>query len=244
MNPDQIRALRARLGLTEAQLPDNATQAQINAALGVTAAEPPEGESQAGDPDEETAPAGSEPPATPGEGAGEPNDGSANAPLPPEEPTNASIPEGMMLVPQTEWARVQQGTQAALARAETDENDRRDRALTAGLGDGRIRPADVPSYRNMHAAGGASREVFYRLLTETVENGGLAAGLVPVTERGNLPTGDGTTGSQTTASEYDDNWLSPQERARIAAINAGEFSPDRVSMDGNYNRNGAGAGAL
>lgn len=245
-----IKMLRARLGLTEAQLPDEATESQITAAgitpqlcatLGINASE--------GEEDPAAVPPGqggppSDPAAEPGEEetVDEPGTGGDAPPADPP-PANASIPEGMMLVPQTEWARVQQGTQAALARAETDETDRRDRALTAGLSGGRIRPADVPSYRNMHAAGGASRDVFYRLLTETVENGGLAAGLVPVTERGALPAGDGTNQGDVNAAEYEASWLSPQERARIEAVKAGTYDAPQVSMDGNYNRNGAGAGA-
>jgi hypothetical protein len=246
-----IAALRARLGLTAEQLPDGATEAQISAAgitpqlcatLGINASEgdnPPEPvqPGQGGPP--------SDPNADPEEEGDieEPGTGGDTPPATDPPPATAALPDGMIAVPATEWARVQQGTQAALARAETDENDRRDRALSAGLSDGRIRPADVPSYRNMHAAGGASREVFYRLLTETVENGGLAAGLVPVTERGALPAGDGTTQGDVNAAEYDANWLSPQERSRIEAIKAGTYEPPQVAMDDNYNRNGAGAGA-
>lgn len=245
----QIRALRARLGLTVDQLPDNATEAQLAAAgispalcatLGIEAEEEatppvtppvenPDGDGEPDEPDETTPPGTTE----------------TTPPEPTTPPANAALPEGMIAVPATEWARVQQGTQAALTREANDETERRDRAIESALGVGRIRPADVQSYRNMHAAGGSSRDVFYQLLTRPVEQGGLAAGLVPVAERGTLPAGGGGGGSDDlSASEYEQSWLSPGERARIEAVKDGSYEPPQVVMDGNYSRNGqSGQGA-
>jgi hypothetical protein len=253
MTPDQIRALRARLGLTEQQLPDNATQAQLTAAgvtpqlcatLGITAEEQEGGSPAAPDPA-----AGTEPEAGTEEEHEEENGaGGSGAPANDQTQTSTtttqagSPPPGMVMVPATEWQRVQQGTQAALQRAEQDEEQRRDTTLAAATREGRIRPADVPSYRNMHASAGPSRDMFYQLLTQPVDKGGLAAGLVPVSERGEVPAGDAS--GAASASDYDPNWLTASERKRIDGIKAGTHEPERVLSDVNTNNgNGQLAGA-
>ncbi len=229
MTPEQIQKLRANLGLTEAQLPDNADKAQIDAALGVSAETEPANPPNDPAPETDAAEKGDEEE----ESEGTPPDNQTQTSTAPA--AQAALPPGMVAVPASEWARVQQGAQAGLQAAERDEGSRRDTALSAALQGGKIRPGDVPSYKNMHT-NAASREMFYQLLTKPVAEGGLAAGLVPVTERGEVPAGDASTVAA--GQEYDESWLSSQERQRIDAVKAGTFQQPTVVMDGNYNGNG------
>lgn len=252
MTPEQIRVLRARLGLSEQQLPDTATQAQLDACgitpqlcatLGISASP---GQQDPSSPNN-LPPAPGEPPgsvedspANPDAGGtpGTPNpDTSENTDTttgPDSAPANASLPEGMIAVPAATWAQVQQNAQLAANHETAREEERRDTTIRAALTEGRIRPGDVPSYRNMHAAGGPSRNMFYQLLTKPVDQGGLAAGLVPTAERGEMPQGDASTvagADGITGEAYEASWLTPQERARLDSIRAGQYTPPAVQSD-------------
>jgi hypothetical protein len=245
MTPDQIRALRARLGLSEQQLPDNATQAQVNAALGVTAEAPtppaptPDPAPTEGDPapsgdpaDGEEEPSGT-PPNEQTQTSGQP----AEAPAP-GEPAQAGLPEGMVAVPATAWAEVQRNAAAGAQVAATAAQQEQENIIATALREGRIRPGDVQSYRNMFA-NAASAPVARTLLTASVEQGGLMAGLVPVSERGELPQGDATTAAANDTG-YDRGWLTPGEQQRIDQVKAGTYQPPAVSGDDTFRQNGNG----
>lgn len=222
---EQIAQLRARLGLTAEQLPDNATDAQLAAAAlqaSETPATPPEGTppNDQTQTSEVTTPPGEEPeedePTTPPEGG---------------DAATASLPDGMVAIPASTWAEVQRNAAAGASVAASHAEERREAMINAALTAGKIRPADVASYRNMFA-NAASAGVAETLLTKGVEEGGLMAGIVPVTERGDIPSGDGSpgTGDDVSAS-YDPTWLSPQEQARVAAVKGGTYQAPQVQTD-------------
>jgi hypothetical protein len=147
--------LRGRLGL-----PDDATEEQINEAL----AKPPESTEEPVTPTDEI-------PVTP------------EVEAPEEQPVAASaeLPEGMVAVPADTWAEVQKGAQAGATLSTQTEEKRRDDTILAACKAGKVAPAQRDSLVNLHAS---NRDGFYTLLTAEVEKGGLAKGLVPVTELG------------------------------------------------------------
>jgi hypothetical protein len=89
----------------------------------------------------------------------------------------AALPEGMVAVPADQWASVQAGAKAGTELAAKSEATRRDETIKAAAEAGKVRPADRESLVNLHATNQAA---FYSLLTESVDKGGLAPGLVPV----------------------------------------------------------------
>jgi hypothetical protein len=222
----RIAALRARLGLTAEQLPDNATDAQLNAAVLAstdTPAEPGEPSPTPATTDPNVEIPEPEEPEEPGP-AGSPSE-------PGGEPTNASLPEGMVAVPASTWAEVQRNAAAGAEVAQTAQRNTDESEISAALRDGKIRPAEVPSYRNMYATA-ATREIAHRMLTASVEEGGLMPNLVPVAERGEAPAANGGPGgSETVDASYDESWLNPQERSRIHAVKGGTHTPERVQTD-------------
>lgn len=150
--------LRGRLGL-----PDDATEEQINEAL--AAEETPAAEETVTPTDEIPV----EPVVPEAEPAG---------------PVAASaLPEGMVAVPADQWAAVQEGAKAGTQVAAAAETKRRDDTIAAAARVGKVAPAQREALCNMHA-NPATRESFYTLLTAEVKDGGLAPGLVPVTEIG------------------------------------------------------------
>lgn len=175
-------ALRSHLGLDE-----DASEEQINAAL---SAEPEgSGEGENDDPEPEGEPKGAE--QTP-------------------EPVAASaeLPDGMVAVPAEKWAEVQSGAKSGAELAATAEVEKRDRTIASAVSDGKIPPSDRKSMENLHAS---SAESFYRLLTASVDEGGLAKGLVPVEETGNAGE------VAASAEAYPDHWLPEVNRAAANA---------------------------
>ena len=165
MSPELIQRLRDRLGLTADQLPDDATDEQISAAL---AAEPeqPEGAAPEGEPEAE----GAEAP----EAAEQP------------EPVAASTPPaGTVMVPAETWRQVQlqaaQGAQVAV-RA---ESERRAGIIAAAVQEGRIAPSQRDHFGRLFDTDPEGAE---RLLTAAVEQGGLMPGTIPVQARGADPS--------------------------------------------------------
>lgn len=155
--PDiDLDKLRGRLGL-----PDDATEEQINEAL---AKEPETPEAP------ETEPASDEIPETPEVEAPEPVAASA-------------LPEGMVAVPADKWAEVQAGAKAGGELASTTEIAKRDDTIAAAVKAGKVPPSEREALCNMHG-NEATRASFYTLLTAEVKDGGLAKGLVPVSELG------------------------------------------------------------
>lgn len=175
--PDiDMDALRSRLGLSAEELPDDASAEQINEAI---AAEP-EGSNDNGEPE-------TEPEGTP---EGEPE---------PEPIAASALPDGMVAVPAEKWAEVQDGAKAGTELKSETEIAKRDKTIEAALKVGKVPPADKDSLVNMHAA---NPEGFYRLLTAEVADGGLAEGLVPVTEEGVAGVGDDESHAQIMAGAF------------------------------------------
>lgn len=213
VNPVIIQSLREAHGLSETDLPDDATEEQITAAIEAATAEPGSGEEEETD----DTPTGGAPEGAP-EGEAQPQPVAAGAP-------------GMITVPQAEWERTQRELQRVTARADADEATERGRVLTAAITEGKIRPADRQSYAN-GLENAATRDQFMTLLSATVDKGGLAPNIVPVHERGaGAQPGAAVEAGQTGGAEYDENWLSPQERQRVAAARAGTLSPDTIHVE-------------
>lgn len=206
-----IAALRTRLGLSEEDLPDDATEEQINAALAGTTGDDDD-DNDGTPPDDQTATDGNST-----------TDGGAATTTPPP------VAAGMIQVPADQWAAMQKGLQAATTLSEEDKIKKRDEKIAAAIGKGKIRPADRTSMKNLHAS---NPEGFDRLLTASVEQGGLAENLYPVSERGASPAQDTTGGDLTAANGgYDESWLSPAEKARVDAIKAGAHTPGAVHVE-------------
>ena len=199
MKPEQIRTLRSRAGLSEEQLPDNATEEQIDAALAslpeatpaaVPAAVAPEGgDGGASDGTPEITPASTEAQPTPVAAA-------------------AAAAPGTVTVPAEVWEQVQANAAAGAEVAQATEVTRRSGIVSAAVNEGRIAPAQSEHYARMFESDPEGTE---RLLTAAVTEGGLMPGTIPVTERG----GD----VQATASQdlgYDPAWL-PELAAQGAA---------------------------
>jgi hypothetical protein len=178
MTPEQIRE---SLGL-EATATDEQVQARITElrALegegtggegGEGSGEPADGEGAEGGEgsgseggEGEGAPAG-------GEGAG--GEGAA--------PPAAGADDGFVRVPASEWERVQQGAAAGTAVAAAAETTRRDDTIAAAAAAGKIAPAAKGSMENLHKR---DPDAFYNLLTASVDKGGLAENLLPVSRQG------------------------------------------------------------
>lgn len=212
-----IPALRSRLQLTEEQLPDDASEDQVNAAIAgetpaptpQTPATPPAGDDEPGSGDE------------PGDG-GEEAGGAAEEAGAARQPVAAS---GMVSVPASEWERVQGQAARGAAVADTTEAQDRERIITAAIEKGKIAPADRESYTNMFKENAESAR---RLLTAAVKDGGLREGLIPVTERGVNPSNEEGANND---PQYDRSWLSASERARIKKVEEGDYEPPVVQAD-------------
>lgn len=211
-----IQSLRAAHGLSETDLPDDANEEQIKAAITAGVGEggaqpapvtPPPAVPPAPEETEET------------EEKDEKDDKGVQA---------ASVPKGMVVVPADQWAAVQAGAQAATKLAAKDEAEERDSKIAAACKVGKIRPADKQSMVNLHAS---NKEAFDRLLTAKVEEGGLAPGLYPVTEAGGNPPLPEESGIEGAGVAYDASWLAPAERQRIDAIKAGTHQTEQVIGD-------------
>lgn len=212
MTPEQIRLLRARLNLSEDQLPNDATPEQITAVLSAETAP-------------ETPP--SETPETP-----DPSE-QPNMPEEPEEPEVAtpdapeSTPEqiaaaratlqraGLVAVPGEAWATVQANAAAGARVAQQSDTESRDRITAQAVRDGRIAPHQRQHFRQMFDRDPQGTNT---LLTATVEKGGLMPGTIPIEARGSDPSPD-----MTTSEAYPSSWL-PELQAGA--------TPDRITVEG------------
>lgn len=195
MTPDQIRLLRARLGLSEEQLPDDATPEQITAAL----AEETPGDQPGTSPSAPPAPTTEPNPA-----------GTPEVPTPDQQPepvAAAALPEGMTAVPTEAWQQMQAQVQTLAAKDETGTKEQDKRLLAEAVRAGKVFPAQQ-QYYSQRLEDPSTRETFRHLLTASVEQGGLAPNLVPVTARGVDPGA-----SDLTADAYPADWL-PEVRSR------------------------------
>lgn len=235
MTPEQLAALG---------LPRDATRAQIHARLITLAAEADPAE------DEETPAPDAGGPGGPANDPDRAGDGGEpeEEETPPETtpPANAATPPangqidpavlaqlqaaGLSVIPTTTFTQVQRDAAAGASAARQTVEQQREDMIAGAIREGRIRSADAPTYRNMFAAQ-ATAEIARSLLTATVEDGGLRPDMVPVSERGEVPGGDASHGGDLAAGSYDKSWLSPQERARIDAIHAGDYTPPTVQTD-------------
>lgn len=189
MTPDMIRALRGRLGLTEEQLPDDATDEQVTAAL--TADQPGPGQqpppTDVPSPDQvptETDPNNPNSPPGPTSPRVAPP-GAEPAPTPPEQIAASQLPDGYVAVPVSAWAQVQQNASAGARVAEQTENQRRDGIIASAIKEGRISPAQKASMTLMFTKDPQGTET---LLTAEVDKGGLMKGTIPVSARGKDPS--------------------------------------------------------
>lgn len=192
-----VSDLRARLGLSEEQLPDSATEEQINAAI-------------AGDQPNAAAEVEQESPVAAAPGSGD------------EKP---AVPEGMMLVDKETFDLVKSQAEEGAAVAASVKLKDRDSTIAAATKEGRIPPSRKEHYAAMWDK---DPEGTRTLLTASEDKGGLAKGLVPVTERGSA---EPTDGSIAAGSEYDMSLLSAGERQRIEAARAGTLETPSVHVE-------------
>jgi hypothetical protein len=202
-----VSALRSRLGLTEDQLPDDATEDQINEALTTPAPGTSPDPAVTAHPDQPEA-------GTPEAGAlqpGEPSEGGANrGSLGPgqQDDVNAS---GRVVDAET-LAQLQRD--AAAGREARAEQLRVERTafVSAAVSDGRIPPTRRDHYLTLMERDDAGTREFLNSLTPGAS--------VPTGELGHGESVDAS------ASEYIDTHLSPEERNRIALARQGQSSPD------------------
>lgn len=201
MTPEQIKLLRGRLGLSEEQLPDDATPEQITAALGGSGNPSPPAVP-------ETTPPASDPGATQ-----VPPDTTRDNPSPDQVPDNpdplqpnavaasaAALPEGYVAVPVDQWKQVQVNAAAGAKVAVESEEHRQGAIIAKAVDKGRISPAQKDNFVLMFKRDPAGAE---KLLTASVEGGGLMEGTIPVTARGIDPSAT----DATTTEAYPSEWL-------------------------------------
>jgi hypothetical protein len=198
-----LSQIRERLGLPEETSDEDVLKAaheRLPAASNGDGEGEPEGEPESDDAETQTE--GEE-----GEPQGEPSGA-------PQE-TVASQAEGTVQVDAEEWKRLNaaatQGQQAYQKQQQEDRN----RVLASAVKEGRIPPSRKEHYNRLWDQ---DPEGTKKLLTASVEEGGLAPNVVPIREDGGAP-GDDTS---LQASEYDRSWLSPGERARAEGQQTGQ----------------------
>jgi hypothetical protein len=201
-----LSALRSRLGLTEDQLPDDATEDQINEVI----ANPP---GTSPDPNVTAHPEQGEP-GTPEAGGlepGEPSEGGTNrGSLGPGDPSLAA--SGAVVDAET-LAQLQRDAAAGReARAEQLRVERQN-VVAAAVSDGRIPPTRRDHYLSLMERDDAGTREFLNSLTPGAS--------VPVGEVGHGESVDAS------ASEYIDTHLSPEERNRIALARQGQTNHDQ-----------------
>lgn len=198
MKPEQIQLLRARLGLTEEQLPDDATEEQINAALEPPSADPPSGgTTQPGT----AGAAGAEVPSP--EQLPDPNDDIANLGTgnPGPGPVEGQLPPGMIAVPAEQWTAMQSSMQTVTADHAHRRQESDFRTIEDAIKAGKIPPAQRQYYQDK-VKDPLTRDSHINLLTAAVDKGGLMPGLIPVEARGaDLADSDLTT------EAYPAGWL-------------------------------------
>ena len=207
MNPEIVKLLRAKLGLSEEQLPDDATEEQVKAAMAEPGTQADPNPTPPGVAPTETDPGGGNP--SPDQVPKEPdpnNPTPQNAPDP--EAVAASVPDGYVVVPKGTWAEVQANSARGAKHAVEQENTRRQGVIAAAVKEGRIAPAQKDNFVRMYETDPNGAE---RLLTASVADGGLMPGTIPVEARGIDPAPD------TSTEAYPAEWLPEVQAAADAA---------------------------
>lgn len=193
MTPEQLKAL----GLAE-----DATPEQIDARIAELAAlENADGGDGGEGSGSEGGEAGSEGSGSEGAEGEAPAEGAEGAEAAP--PAASGPRPGMVEVPAEAWETVQANAAAGAAVATQNEETRRDTTIAQACQDGKIAPSAKQSMENLHAR---DQQAFYNLLTATVDKGGLAKNLVPVTQQGGAGRDQDAQASAT---------VSPDEMARM-----------------------------
>lgn len=191
---DQVKLTEEQL--KKLGLPADATPEQIDAKVEELTAETPES------PAEEPAQPGEEPssPETPAE---EPQPSEQPA----EEPVTAS---GTTTIDDETLRQLQAGAEAGRKAEERQRVADRDSFIQAAVKDGKIPPSRVQHWASQYDADPQGTK-------ETIES--FPANLIPINAQGSAP------GEQDTQVQaYDEEWLSPAERSRIAAAKSGQSS--------------------
>jgi hypothetical protein len=189
-----IQNLRRLHGLSEEQLPDDATDEAIADAL--AGIETPETPPPAGDPPE----------GDPGEG-GEGGEGEGEGEEPNPNPEGVEIPEGMALIDAETLKGLQEGAQEGIAASRRLKEGDKSKLLDGAVKAGKFPPSRREHYAKAYDADPkGTRDLINQL----------APGLVPVDERGNA----GNVEEFGEADAYPSDWL-PDVAARKAALAAG-----------------------
>lgn len=170
LTPEQMRLLRARLGKTEEELPDDASEEQINAALAETPSDdPPEGGDggDGGDDDEAETPAGDE---EEEETDGGEVEASGGAKLSMKQ-IQASLPKGLKVIDEGTLADLKAGATAGLTLAKEKAAETRDTTIAAAISAGKFPPARKKHWETLWANDPQGTK-------EIID--GLEPGLVPV----------------------------------------------------------------
>jgi hypothetical protein len=186
-----LSALRSALDLTEEQLPDDATDEQVNEALLASKA------SGGSKPDEKKDKGGD---------ALVPKQDKKEEP----DPTRAATPPrqvpGGIVVDTAMWAETQQELAAVRADREARELKDDQEFVKGAVRKGKFPAARADHYMTLMKA---DREGTRKFIEDLPEG-------LPVTEMGNL----GTLEDALKASDYPETWLNPAERRRIKAAQA------------------------
>jgi hypothetical protein len=214
MTPEQIRRLRIAAGVDETALPDNPTPEQVDAALAKLADASPTGDERTDGEPNENAGAGAD------VGGGGADTTSTEAPANDQETEPASVaataalPEGVVAIDRQTLTELQAGAKTATElKAEGDRKDRDD-TIKAAIGAGKFAPSRRKHFERLWAKDPDGTK---HMLTASEADGGLAPGLVPVTETGGAPQENDLAGDP----GYDPAWLPPHVQQRIAAAQQG-----------------------
>jgi hypothetical protein len=199
-------ALRDALGLTEAELPDDATDEQISQVLATkkASAAPPKNDPEPGNP---LVPAKVE-------------DKPADPPPEAKATTPRQVPGGLV-VDATMWAETQKELETV--RADRAKRERTEDAefVKAAVRAGKFPGARADHYMTLMQADREGTREFIEQLPEGL----------PVTEMGSL----GSLDDALKASDYPEQWLTPQERRRVKAAasaykdgNIGDVEPGSI----------------
>lgn len=213
-----ISALRAR-GVTPEQLPDDADDAAIVAYLSepVTAASAPA-------PTASTPPPEATPPASSGGTHTEGGEGAPDAqPTQPAAITSTAaasaipsarpvgLPDGTIVVDRETWEDVARQAREGADLAARTRDQERDNFLNAAIKAGKFPPSRKEHWLNAWTADPEG--------TRGVIDS-LQPGLIPVEARGTAGTGKDESVAASDVNSYDQDWLTPSERARINLASA------------------------
>lgn len=199
-------ALRSALGLSETELPDDASDEQINAILAERG--------NTGNPD---APAATLPPDVPVAGTPqEPNEGANTPPSGQQPPAQASaggqtqpprqLPGGVVIDAEM-WRQTQE--ELSVVRAEREKRELREdqEYLTVAVRAGKIPPTRIDHYMTLMKADRDGTREFIDSLPQSLPMQREVGGL-------------GDLDDALKASDYPESWLAPGERRRIKAAQA------------------------